>query len=162
MGRSVEGGSRPLKVSFLCFEDSWTRFSEVPQTFLNCRPPPQLDPDHATLSPSGPQPHWFHTLQVPRLRGRRGRSNSDPLGGDDLQETFSSSSRVRVRVRVRGGAAAPPAGQQGESHSHSRLLSSPFRERASSSAPPTPTSAWRSWARGRMPPSTRASAGRVV
>lgn len=30
---------------------------------------------------------------MPRLRGRRGRSNSDPLGGDDLQETFSSSSK---------------------------------------------------------------------
>lgn len=43
--------------------------------------------------PSGPPAHWFHTLQAPRLRGRRGRSNSDPLGGEDgVQDAFS---RVR-------------------------------------------------------------------
>lgn len=29
--------------------------------------------------PEAPPPHWFHTLQVRRQRGRRGRSNSDPL-----------------------------------------------------------------------------------
>lgn len=52
----------------------------------------QLDPDRSSLSPSGPPAHWFHTLQVPRLRGRRGRSNSDPLGGDGGQDNFS---RVR-------------------------------------------------------------------
>lgn len=54
----------------------------------------QLGSDQSSLSPSGPPAHWFHTLQVPRLRGRRGRSNSDPLGGDDGQDTFS---RVRKK-----------------------------------------------------------------
>ncbi|KAF7711136.1 cyclin-dependent kinase 15 isoform X1 [Silurus meridionalis] len=33
-----------------------------------------------------PQPQWFHTLQVRRLRAQRGRSNSDPLGGKNFQE----------------------------------------------------------------------------
>ncbi|XP_076871769.1 cyclin-dependent kinase 15 isoform X2 [Brachyhypopomus gauderio] len=33
-----------------------------------------------------PPLHWFHTLQVRRLRVQRGRSNSDPLGGkQDIQ-----------------------------------------------------------------------------
>ncbi|XP_027147527.1 cyclin-dependent kinase 15 isoform X2 [Larimichthys crocea] len=36
-----------------------------------------MNPD---LSPSGSQPHWFHTLQVRRSRAQRERSNSDPLG----------------------------------------------------------------------------------
>ncbi|XP_041935827.1 cyclin-dependent kinase 15 isoform X2 [Alosa alosa] len=35
-----------------------------------------------------PQPHWFHTLQVRRLRVHRGRSNSDPLGGKSFQQEF--------------------------------------------------------------------------
>ncbi|KAG7215074.1 hypothetical protein INR49_022799 [Caranx melampygus] len=41
-------------------------------------PPAELDVDR---SGSEPHPHWFHTLQVPRVRVQRGRSNSDPLGG---------------------------------------------------------------------------------
>ncbi|XP_046887463.1 cyclin-dependent kinase 15 isoform X3 [Hypomesus transpacificus] len=36
--------------------------------------------DQSDSSSSRPQPHWFHTLQVRRLRVQRGRSNSDPLG----------------------------------------------------------------------------------
>ncbi|KAA0713413.1 Cyclin-dependent kinase 15 [Triplophysa tibetana] len=35
-----------------------------------------------------PQPHWFNTLQVRRLRVQRGRSNSDPLGGKSFQQEF--------------------------------------------------------------------------
>uniref|UniRef100_A0A672P7S5 Protein kinase domain-containing protein n=1 Tax=Sinocyclocheilus grahami TaxID=75366 RepID=A0A672P7S5_SINGR len=35
-----------------------------------------------------PQPHWFHTLQVRRLRVQRGRSNSDPMGGKSFQQEF--------------------------------------------------------------------------
>ncbi|XP_031163522.1 cyclin-dependent kinase 15 isoform X2 [Sander lucioperca] len=48
--------------------------------------PAAEDPDR---SPSGPQPHWFHTLQVRRFRVQRGRSNSDPLRGNGAQETFT-------------------------------------------------------------------------
>ncbi|XP_039649617.1 cyclin-dependent kinase 15 isoform X2 [Perca fluviatilis] len=48
--------------------------------------PADEDPDR---SPPGPQPHWFHTLQVRRFRVQRGRSNSDPLGGPTAQETFT-------------------------------------------------------------------------
>ncbi|XP_062303211.1 cyclin-dependent kinase 15 isoform X1 [Osmerus eperlanus] len=36
--------------------------------------------DQSESSSSRPHPHWFHTLQVRRLRVQRGRSNSDPLG----------------------------------------------------------------------------------
>uniref|UniRef100_M4AIG8 Cyclin-dependent kinase 15 n=1 Tax=Xiphophorus maculatus TaxID=8083 RepID=M4AIG8_XIPMA len=39
-----------------------------------------------TTDPSGPQPYWFHTLQVRRLRIPRGRSNSDPLRAATAQE----------------------------------------------------------------------------
>uniref|UniRef100_A0A8P4K6J8 cyclin-dependent kinase n=1 Tax=Dicentrarchus labrax TaxID=13489 RepID=A0A8P4K6J8_DICLA len=49
----------------------------------------QLDPDHSGSPPSGSQPHWFHTLQVRRLRVQRGRSNSDPLGGNQDQNHFT-------------------------------------------------------------------------
>ncbi|TNN56030.1 Cyclin-dependent kinase 15 [Liparis tanakae] len=52
-------------------------------------PPPsgsQLDLDRSGPPPSGSQPHWFHTLQVRRFRGHRGRSNSDPLGGKGCQD----------------------------------------------------------------------------
>lgn len=42
----------------------------------------------------GPQPHWFHTLQVKRTRGRRGRSNSDPLGENSCHNLFT---RVCIR-----------------------------------------------------------------
>uniref|UniRef100_A0AAY4DA89 cyclin-dependent kinase n=1 Tax=Denticeps clupeoides TaxID=299321 RepID=A0AAY4DA89_9TELE len=35
-----------------------------------------------------PEPHWFHTLQVRRLRVQRERSNSDPLGGKSFQQEF--------------------------------------------------------------------------
>ncbi|XP_039979005.1 cyclin-dependent kinase 15 [Xiphias gladius] len=52
-------------------------------------PPAELDPDRSSSSPSGPQPHWFHTLQVRRLRVQRGRSNSDPLGGKSSEDAFT-------------------------------------------------------------------------
>ncbi|XP_034145405.1 cyclin-dependent kinase 15 isoform X3 [Esox lucius] len=35
-----------------------------------------------------PQPHWFHTLQVRRLKVQRGRSNSDPMGGKSFDQEF--------------------------------------------------------------------------
>ncbi|XP_076021918.1 cyclin-dependent kinase 15 [Genypterus blacodes] len=47
-------------------------------------PPAELA-DPSDPSYTKPEPHWFHTLQVRRLRVQRGRSNSDPLGGDALQ-----------------------------------------------------------------------------
>ncbi|XP_042369044.1 cyclin-dependent kinase 15-like [Plectropomus leopardus] len=52
-------------------------------------PPAELDPDRSSSSPSGSQPHWFHTLQVRRFRVRRGRSNSDPLGGNNCEDHFT-------------------------------------------------------------------------
>ncbi|XP_070786588.1 cyclin-dependent kinase 15 [Enoplosus armatus] len=52
-------------------------------------PSAELDPDQSISSPSGSQPHWFHTLQVRRLRVQRGRSNSDPLGRKSCQEHFT-------------------------------------------------------------------------
>ncbi|XP_077370433.1 cyclin-dependent kinase 15 isoform X2 [Festucalex cinctus] len=42
-------------------------------------PVDELDPD------SDPQPHWFHTLQMRRLRVQRGRSNSDPWSQKNSQ-----------------------------------------------------------------------------
>ncbi|XP_074520558.1 cyclin-dependent kinase 15 [Halichoeres trimaculatus] len=52
-------------------------------------PPAELDPDHSPAPPSGSQPHWFHTLQTRRLKVQRGRSNSDPLGGNGIQDHFT-------------------------------------------------------------------------
>uniref|UniRef100_UPI0037E7F18F cyclin-dependent kinase 15 n=1 Tax=Semicossyphus pulcher TaxID=241346 RepID=UPI0037E7F18F len=52
-------------------------------------PPAELDPVRTSSYPSGSQPHWFHTLQVRRLRVQRGRSNSDPLGGNSCQDHFT-------------------------------------------------------------------------
>ncbi|XP_061642601.1 cyclin-dependent kinase 15 isoform X2 [Phyllopteryx taeniolatus] len=46
-------------------------------------PAAELDPDS-----SGPQPHWFHTLQMRRLRVQRGRSNSDPWSQKNCQDPF--------------------------------------------------------------------------
>ncbi|XP_037101018.1 cyclin-dependent kinase 15 isoform X1 [Syngnathus acus] len=46
-------------------------------------PVTELEPD------SGPQPHWFHTLQMRRLRVQRVRSNSDPWSQDNCQNTFN-------------------------------------------------------------------------
>ncbi|XP_075897511.1 cyclin-dependent kinase 15 [Nelusetta ayraudi] len=91
-GRTWDGrgsGQDELEVEELRVEEACLRKSRSSSSL----PPAELDPGRSTLSTSGPQPHWFHTLQVPRLRGRRGRSNSDPLGSDDLQETFNSNSR---------------------------------------------------------------------
>ncbi|KAL6115079.1 cdk15 [Pungitius sinensis] len=51
-------------------------------------PPSELDPVRSCPPHSGAQPHWFHTLQVQRP-SRRGRSNSDPLGGQSLQDDFT-------------------------------------------------------------------------
>ncbi|XP_075333178.1 cyclin-dependent kinase 15 [Odontesthes bonariensis] len=45
--------------------------------------------DPSGSPPSGSRPHWFHTLQVRRLRVQRGRSNSDPLRGTPAQEPFT-------------------------------------------------------------------------
>ncbi|XP_068446803.1 cyclin-dependent kinase 15 [Clinocottus analis] len=57
-------------------------------------PPAEMDPDRSGVPPPGAPPpgsqsHWFHTLQAPRFRVQRGRSNSDPQGGTRLQETFT-------------------------------------------------------------------------
>ncbi|KAM6958122.1 cyclin-dependent kinase 15 isoform 1-T1 [Tautogolabrus adspersus] len=52
-------------------------------------PPAELDLDQSDSYPSGSQPNWFHTLQVRRLRFQRGRSNSDPLGGNGCQDHFT-------------------------------------------------------------------------
>ncbi|XP_023661790.1 cyclin-dependent kinase 15 isoform X2 [Paramormyrops kingsleyae] len=45
------------------------------------------DPADAPYSPEA-QPHWFHTLQVRRLRVQRSRSNSDPMGGKNFENEF--------------------------------------------------------------------------
>uniref|UniRef100_UPI003AADC270 cyclin-dependent kinase 15 n=1 Tax=Centroberyx gerrardi TaxID=166262 RepID=UPI003AADC270 len=50
-------------------------------------PPAELD-DPSDPSYSKSEPHWFHTLQVRRLRVQRGRSNSDPLGGKSFEQEF--------------------------------------------------------------------------
>lgn len=44
---------------------------------------------------SRPNPHWFHTLQVRRLRSPRKRSNSDPLGGNSFQDDFQWKSSLQ-------------------------------------------------------------------
>nr|XP_046238783.1 cyclin-dependent kinase 15 isoform X2 [Scatophagus argus] len=53
--------------------------------FRKSRSSTSLPSAESDSSPSGSQPHWFHTLQVRRLRVQRGRSNSDPLGGKDCE-----------------------------------------------------------------------------
>ncbi|XP_030216154.1 cyclin-dependent kinase 15 [Gadus morhua] len=45
-----------------------------------------LPPSESDGPPSRPPPHWFHTLQTRRVK--RGRSNSDPLGGKDAEPDF--------------------------------------------------------------------------
>uniref|UniRef100_A0AAQ5Z948 cyclin-dependent kinase n=1 Tax=Amphiprion ocellaris TaxID=80972 RepID=A0AAQ5Z948_AMPOC len=45
--------------------------------------------DQSPSSPSGSRSHWFHTLQVRRLRVQRGRSNSDPLRAASCQDVFT-------------------------------------------------------------------------
>ncbi|XP_051798154.1 cyclin-dependent kinase 15-like [Acanthochromis polyacanthus] len=45
--------------------------------------------DQSPSSPSGSRSHWFHTLQVQRLRVQRGRSNSDPLRAASCQDVFT-------------------------------------------------------------------------
>ncbi|KAM4595749.1 cyclin-dependent kinase 15 [Fundulus diaphanus] len=55
---------------------SWT---SIPPSRVDREPP----------NPSGSQPHWFHTLQVRRLRVPRGRSNSDPMRAATEQECFT-------------------------------------------------------------------------
>ncbi|PWA28344.1 hypothetical protein CCH79_00020773, partial [Gambusia affinis] len=52
-------------------------------------PPSVVPVEHEAPGPSGPQPYWFHTLQVRRLRIPRGRSNSDPLRAATAQEVFT-------------------------------------------------------------------------
>ncbi|XP_037546409.1 cyclin-dependent kinase 15 [Nematolebias whitei] len=49
--------------------------------------PAEADLDQSHSSVSGPQPHWFHTLQVRRFP--RGRSNSDHLRTTSVQELFT-------------------------------------------------------------------------
>ncbi|XP_061908122.1 cyclin-dependent kinase 15 [Entelurus aequoreus] len=46
-------------------------------------PAAELDEDS-----SGAQPHWFHTLQMRRLRVQRERSNSDPWSSNSCQNPF--------------------------------------------------------------------------
>ncbi|XP_061760612.1 cyclin-dependent kinase 15 isoform X2 [Nerophis ophidion] len=46
-------------------------------------PATELDEDS-----SGTQPHWFHTLQMRRLRVQRERSNSDPWSSNSCQNPF--------------------------------------------------------------------------
>uniref|UniRef100_H3AW41 cyclin-dependent kinase n=1 Tax=Latimeria chalumnae TaxID=7897 RepID=H3AW41_LATCH len=41
------------------------------------------------------QPHWFHTLQVRKLRVHRSRSNSDPLGGKSYAQGLQWRSGLR-------------------------------------------------------------------
>ncbi|KAM9835976.1 cyclin-dependent kinase 15 [Aulostomus maculatus] len=48
-----------------------------------------LPGDQVDLDRPASQPHWFHTLQVRRFRVQRGRSNSDPLGGNISQDHFT-------------------------------------------------------------------------
>lgn len=50
--------------------------------------PAQLSDLEDSSYPNEPQPHWFHTLQVRRLRVQRSRSNSDPLGGQSFEQEF--------------------------------------------------------------------------
>ncbi|CAL8397358.1 unnamed protein product [Boreogadus saida] len=45
-----------------------------------------LPPSESDGPPSRPPPHWFHTLQTRRVK--RGRSNSDPLGGKEAEPDF--------------------------------------------------------------------------
>ncbi|XP_037830705.1 cyclin-dependent kinase 15 isoform X1 [Kryptolebias marmoratus] len=52
-------------------------------------PPAEADLDRSSLSVSGSQPHWFHTLQVRRFRVPRGRSNSDPMRATSMQDLFT-------------------------------------------------------------------------
>uniref|UniRef100_A0A673FX69 mitogen-activated protein kinase n=1 Tax=Sinocyclocheilus rhinocerous TaxID=307959 RepID=A0A673FX69_9TELE len=49
-----------------------------------------------------PQPHWFHTLQVRRLRVQRGRSNSDPMGGQSFQQEFQWRARIQNKQIDKG------------------------------------------------------------
>ncbi|KAM7365871.1 hypothetical protein PAMP_016764 [Pampus punctatissimus] len=55
----------------------------------------ELDLDRSGSSPSGSQPHWFHTLQVRRFRAQRGRSNSDPLRGSSQQDEYAWKSGLQ-------------------------------------------------------------------
>ncbi|XP_026218874.1 cyclin-dependent kinase 15 [Anabas testudineus] len=48
-----------------------------------------LDLDQPGLSHCRSRSHWFHTLQVRRLRVQRGRSNSDPLRGESGEDGFT-------------------------------------------------------------------------
>ncbi|XP_073318435.1 cyclin-dependent kinase 15 isoform X3 [Pagrus major] len=73
-------------------------------SFRKSRSSTSLPPAECTGSPpSGPQPHWFHTLQVRRLRGQRGRSNSDPLGANNCQD--QNQDRLTWRPGLQFGAA---------------------------------------------------------
>ncbi|KAM4750861.1 cyclin-dependent kinase 15 [Anableps anableps] len=72
--KEKDGGSEAENSPRSC--RSWT---SIPSSVEDCEAP----------NPSGPQPHWFHTLQVRRLRVPRGRSNSDPLRAANVQEFFT-------------------------------------------------------------------------
>ncbi|XP_072235292.1 cyclin-dependent kinase 15 [Leuresthes tenuis] len=52
-------------------------------------PSAEVAPEQSGSPPSASRPHWFHTLQVRRLRVQRGRSNSDPLRGTPAQDPFT-------------------------------------------------------------------------
>ncbi|XP_041822615.1 cyclin-dependent kinase 15 [Chelmon rostratus] len=79
-GRTEEEDEEEVKMEELRFRKSRSSTS---------LPPAELDLDQSSSSPSGSQPHWFHTLQSRRLRVHRERSNSDPLRGNSCQDHFT-------------------------------------------------------------------------
>ncbi|XP_027872351.1 cyclin-dependent kinase 15 isoform X6 [Xiphophorus couchianus] len=73
-------------------EDGGPEEEEEENSPRSCRNWTSIPPsvvDHEATDPSGPQPYWFHTLQVRQLRIPRGRSNSDPLRAATAQEVFT-------------------------------------------------------------------------
>ncbi|XP_023188888.1 cyclin-dependent kinase 15 isoform X1 [Xiphophorus maculatus] len=70
-------------------EDGGPEEEDSPRSCRNWTSIPPSVVDHEATDPSGPQPYWFHTLQVRRLRIPRGRSNSDPLRAATAQEVFT-------------------------------------------------------------------------
>ncbi|KAM8722048.1 cyclin-dependent kinase 15 [Acanthopagrus schlegelii] len=86
-----------VKMEEFSFRKSRSSTSLPPAEVFNRQPPCPGSP------PSGPQPHWFHTLQVQRTRGQRGRSNSDPLGGNNCQD--QNQDHLTWRPGLQFGAA---------------------------------------------------------
>ncbi|XP_077462515.1 cyclin-dependent kinase 15 isoform X2 [Stigmatopora argus] len=55
---------------------------------MKCKSSSSLPGAEVDPEASGPQPHWFHTLQMRRLRVQRSRSNSDPWSQNNCQDPF--------------------------------------------------------------------------